>query len=73
MLRTTTDGDDFAIYARQLDMLKELATSRFRLPPAAAEAIARDVLLASVRHSRSEEWLTGAMLCAIRSHLEDAE
>jgi hypothetical protein len=72
MLRTTTDDDDSAIHARHLDMLKEIAMSQFQLPAETAEAIARDVLLASARHSRSAEWLTGAMICAIRSHLEDA-
>lgn len=72
MLHTTTDNDDSVIYARHLDMLKEIGTSTFHLPPDTAEAIAEDVLLASVRHSRSTEWLTGAMVCAIRSHLEDA-
>ncbi len=74
MARTTTDSDDdSAIYARQLDMLKEMGTSQFQLPPDDAAAIAEDVLVASLRHSRSAEWLTGAMVCAVQSRLEDAE
>lgn len=74
MLHTTTDSDDdSAIYARQLDMLKEMGTSQFQLLPGDAAAIAEDVLVASLRHSRSVEWLTGAMTCAVQDHLEDAE
>jgi hypothetical protein len=73
MLSTTTDSDDAEGYARDFDMLIELAVSKFHLPPDEAEAIAADVLIASLRHSRSVEWLTGALACAIRSHLEDAE
>lgn len=72
MLHTTTDSDDAEAYARDLDMLKEIATSKFQLSPDEAEAIAEDVLIASLRHSRSVEWLTGAMVCAVRHHLEGA-
>jgi hypothetical protein len=67
---TTTDSDDDALYARDFEMLKDIATSQFHLAPDDAEALAEDVLIASLRHSRSTEWLTGAMIYAIRSHLE---
>ncbi|HEX6101243.1 MAG TPA: hypothetical protein VF432_33310 [Thermoanaerobaculia bacterium] len=73
MLHTPIDGnDDFAVYARHLEMLKELATSKFHLAADDAEALAADVLIASLRHSQSAEWLTGAMMCAVQKHLEDA-
>ena len=68
----TDSNDDSAAYAQHLAMLKEIAASEFHLAPEVAEAIAEDVLVASMRHSPSTEWLTGAMLCAIQSHLKDA-
>lgn len=71
MLHTTADSDDAAGYARDLDMLKEIGMAKFQLPADEAEAIAADVLIASLRHSRSMEWLTGAMICAVRHHLEE--
>lgn len=66
---TTTDPDDAEEYIQHFEMLKDLATSQYHLAPDDAEALAGDVLIASLRHSRSTEWLTGAMLYAIRSHL----
>jgi hypothetical protein len=74
MQRTTTDSNDFA---QHFDMLKEIGTSQFHLEPEVAEAIAEDVLLASLRHWASmestgestEEWLTGAMQLAVQSYL----
>jgi hypothetical protein len=66
---TTTDSDAAALYVQHFEMLKDIATSQFHLAPDDAEALAGDVLIASLRHSRSTEWLTGAMIYAIRSHL----
>ena len=69
MLRPTTSSD--LPYIERFDELAKLVTSEYDLPQDVAEAIAQDVLIASLRHApeNPSEWLAGAMLYAVQSHL----
>jgi hypothetical protein len=67
----TTDSGAASRYLQHVEMLTDIAVSEFHLDPGVADELVEEVLIASLRHTPDNlaEWLTGAMLCAVQSHL----